>query len=99
MAIATDAPALTHDQPVIERTQLFIGGEWVDPLRPGGTIEVINSTTEEVMGRVAEGSAADVDRAVAAARAAFDVWSQVPRYDRAEACRGIAMKLAERGPE
>src|SRR4051812_33755076 len=51
------------------------------------------------MGRVPEGTPADVDRAVAAARSAFEVWSQVPAFDRAQACLGIGMKLAERGEE
>ena len=51
--------------------KLFIGGEWVDP---AGTdvIEVISPHTEEVVGRVPEGTTADIDRAVAAARTAFD---------------------------
>jgi betaine-aldehyde dehydrogenase len=51
--------------------KLFIGGEWVDP---AGTdvIEVISPHTEEVVGRVPEGTTADIDRAVQAARTAFD---------------------------
>jgi aldehyde dehydrogenase (NAD+) len=98
MATETQQAPLTHDAEPIVRDKLFIGGEWVDPLG-GGTLEVIDSTTEQVMGRVPEGTAADVDRAVAAARAAFEVWSQVPAYDRAQACLGIGMKLAERGEE
>src|SRR5689334_15006842 len=92
------APVLTHDAEPIVRDRLFIGGEWVEPLGDG-TLEVVDSTTEKVMGRVPEGTAADVDRAVAAARTAFEVWSQVPAYDRAQACLGIGMKLAERGEE
>src|SRR4051794_21267503 len=92
------APALTHDAESIVRDRLYIGGEWVEPLGDG-VLEVVDSTTEKVMGRVPEGTAADVDRAVAAARSAFEVWSQVPAYDRAQACLGIGMKLAERGEE
>jgi aldehyde dehydrogenase (NAD+) len=92
------APALTHDAEPIVRDKLYIGGEWVEPLGDG-VLEVIDSTTEQVMGRVPEGTPADVDRAVAAARTAFDIWSQVPAYDRAQACLGIGMKLAERGEE
>ena len=51
--------------------KLFIGGEWVEP---AGTdvIEVISPHSEEVVGRVPEGTTADIDRAVAAARRAFD---------------------------
>src|SRR3954470_13419507 len=92
------APALTHDAESIVRDRLYIGGEWVEPLGDG-VLEVVDSTTEKVMGRVPEGTAADVDRAVAAARTAFEVWSQVPAYDRAQTCLGIGMKLAERSEE
>src|SRR3954452_24173865 len=98
MATETQQAPLTHDAEPIVRDKLYIGGEWVDPLGDG-TLEVVDSTTEKVMGRVPEATAADVDRAVAAARSAFEVWSQVPAYDRAQACLGIGMKLAERGEE
>src|SRR4051812_10652428 len=100
MATETQQAPPTHDAEPIVRDKLYIGGEWVEPLGPVvRTLEVIDSTTEKVMGSVPEGTAADVDRAVAAARAAFEVWSQVPAHDRAQACLGIGMKLAERGEE
>ncbi|QCW77500.1 aldehyde dehydrogenase [Streptomyces sp. S6] len=56
---------------LVEHGQLFIGGEFTDPL---GTdvIEVVSPHTEEVIGRVPHASEGDVDRAVAAARRAFD---------------------------
>src|SRR3954468_2414253 len=98
MATEIQQPPLTHDAEPIVRDRLFIGGEWVQP-SGDDVLEVIDSTTEQVMGRVPEGTAADVDRAVAAARAAFEVWSEVPAYNRAQACLGIGMKLAERGEE
>src|SRR3954454_6957835 len=94
----TQEPLAGHDQDPIVRDKLYIGGEWVSP-SGDGTLEVIDSTTEQVMGRVPEGTAADVDRAVDAARAAFEVWSQVPAFDRAQACLAIGMNLAERGEE
>lgn len=50
---------------------LFIGGEWVGPAT-GNTFEVVSPFTEEPIGRVVAGSRADMDRAVRAARAAFD---------------------------
>ncbi|MER6524603.1 aldehyde dehydrogenase [Streptomyces sp. NPDC001508] len=56
---------------LVEHGQLFIGGELTDPLGEG-VIEVVSPHTEEVIGRVPHASAADVDRAVAAARTAFD---------------------------
>ncbi|MGH9028992.1 MAG: aldehyde dehydrogenase, partial [Acidimicrobiales bacterium] len=65
--------------------RLFIGGEWVSPASTG-TIEVINPTTEEVAGRVPEASEADMDRAVQAARTAFDSgpWPKMNPAERAE---------------
>ena len=54
-----------HDTDV--RDKLFIGGRWV-PSTGSGSIDVIDSTTEEVIGTVPEGTVEDIDRAVAAAR-------------------------------
>lgn len=54
-----------------ERTTLFIDGQWVPPAG-GGNIDVINPSTETVIGHVPNGNTADVDAAVAAARRAFD---------------------------
>ena len=51
------------------------------------------------MGRIPEGTPEDVDRAVAAARAAFETWSQTPLEERAELCAAIAGGLAARGDE
>src|SRR3954470_6495856 len=98
MATETQQAPLTHDADLIVRDKLYIGGEWVDPLGDAA-LEVTDSTTEQGMGRVPEGAPADVARAVAAARGAFEIWSQVPAFDRAQACLGIGMKLAERGEE
>jgi acyl-CoA reductase-like NAD-dependent aldehyde dehydrogenase len=50
-----------------ERQFLFVGGEWIKPAS-SKRIEVINATTEEVIGSVPEGSAGDIDRAVWARR-------------------------------
>jgi len=89
----------TTAQPqTLERTTFFIGGKWREPAGQG-TIEVIDPTTEEVIGRVPEGTPEDVDEAVAAARAAFEVWSQVPVQDRAEACAAIGAGLYKRQEE
>src|SRR6476469_4067317 len=83
---------------LIERAELYIGGEWTAPAG-AGTIDVVNATTEEVMGRIPEATAADVDRAVAAARAAFDSWSALDPVDRAELCAAIAVRLQDRAEE
>ena len=71
------------------RDKLYIGGEWVASTG-NETVEVINATTEEVMGRIPRGTAEDVDRAVKAARAAFPVWSQTPPEERAACLQRIA---------
>ena len=64
--------------------KLFIGGDWVSPAG-NGTIDVINPTTEEVAGRVPDATEADVDKAVAAARLAFDTgpWPHMKPAERA----------------
>ena len=56
--------------PQIRQTQCFIGGQWT-PAASGKTFETNNPASEEVIAQVAEGDAADVDAAVAAAREAF----------------------------
>ena len=84
--------------PLVEHRRLYIGGQWVDP-SADGTIEVVNAATEEVMGRVPEGTAADVDRAVVAARAAFDGWSQTPLEQRLGLCTAIGFALQQRQEE
>ncbi len=99
MATDTTTPTqLGHDQEPIVRDRLFIGGEWVEPAG-GGTIDVTDATTEQTMGSVPEGTAEDVDRAVAAARAAFETWSQVPLEERVAACATIAQGLGARSDE
>ncbi len=62
---------------------LLIGGDWVAP-RGTGTIEVVNPSTEELFGRVPEGTAEDIDAAVAAARTAFDdgPWARMDPKER-----------------
>ena len=64
-----------------EHLKFYIGGQWVDPAEPK-TIDVVNPATEEVCGRVSAGSAADVDRAVTAAKTAFKTWRKTSRDDR-----------------
>jgi acyl-CoA reductase-like NAD-dependent aldehyde dehydrogenase len=78
--------------------QIYIGGAWVRS-EATGTVDITNSSTEEVVGRVPEGSAADVDRAVAAARAAFPAWSATPVAERATWLRRIQEALGARAAE
>jgi len=80
------------------RDKLYIGGEWVDPAGDE-TIDVTNASTEEVMGRIPQSTAADVDRAVAAARKAFETWSETTLAERADLMRAIGGALAARTDE
>ena len=54
----------------------YIDGAWVEPLEPGAPHPIVNPATEGVVGQVAMGGTADADRAVMAARRAFDAYSQ-----------------------
>jgi acyl-CoA reductase-like NAD-dependent aldehyde dehydrogenase len=76
----------------------YIDGAWT---ASAGTemLDVVNPTTEEVIGRVPAGAPTDIDAAVAAARAAFPGWSQTPVAERAELLAAIAAKLEERQEE
>ena len=64
--------------------RLFIGGDWVAP-EGTDTISVISPSTEEVIARVPDGTEADIDKAVAAARTAFDrgPWPRMTPTERA----------------
>ncbi len=73
---------------MLERLEFYIDGAWVDPVEPN-VIDVINPATEEVYGRISGGTAADVDKAVAAAKRAFDSYSQTSREERLELLRSI----------
>ncbi len=75
--------------------RLYIGGTWV-PSTGDGSIDVFNSATEEVMGRVPEGTVDDVERAVAAARDALDGWSATPVEERAKHLERLAEGLTAR---
>jgi aldehyde dehydrogenase (NAD+) len=80
------------------KDRIFIGGEWVEP-SGADPIEVVNSTTEEVIGTVPGCTPVDADRAVAAAREAFESWSQTSREERAGYLGAIAAGLGERAEE
>jgi betaine-aldehyde dehydrogenase len=73
--------------------KLYINGQWVASAGTG-TIDVINSTTEEVMGRIPEGTAEDVNAAVTAAKTAFETWSTTSVEERRRYLQLIADKLS-----
>jgi acyl-CoA reductase-like NAD-dependent aldehyde dehydrogenase len=78
--------------------KLFIDGTW-EPSDGSGHLQVINSTTEEVMATVPEGTASDIDRAVAAARRGFPAWSQTSVDERAKYLTRIQEGLEARTDE
>ncbi len=82
------------------RDRLFIGNEWVAPAT-NRTIDVISPITEEVYARTPDGSPADIDRAVAAARDAFDdgPWPNSTPEERADAITALSQALQKRGAE
>ncbi|PWU62036.1 betaine-aldehyde dehydrogenase [Micromonospora globispora] len=78
---------------------LFVNGEFVDPT-DGGTFKSINPASEEVLAEVAEAGPQDVDRAVRAAREAYEkVWGPMPGRDRAKYLYRIARIIQERSRE
>jgi aldehyde dehydrogenase (NAD+) len=83
-----------------EHQRLFIGGEWVEPAS-SRTIDVISPHTEELVGRVPEGTEADVDRAVAAAREAFDKgeWPRLSPEERIAAVQKFSEVYAAHIPD
>ena len=78
-----------------ECLKFYIGGEWVEP-DDADTLPVENPATESECGRIALGSAADVDRAVAAARKAFPAWSRTSREDRLALLQAILAEYDKR---
>ncbi len=80
------------------RDQLYINGQWAAP-KGNKSIDVINASTEEVMGRIPEGGEDDVNAAVTAARAAFDGWAATPAAERAAFLQKIHEGLKARMEE
>ena len=80
------------------REQLYIDGKWVDPVGKG-SIEIINPATEEIIGKVPVGSSEDVDKAVHAAKLAFDSWSKSSIEKRIELLNLLSKAFKERGEE
>ena len=77
------------------RTRFYINGDWVEP-STGETLDVVNPATETAIGSVAMGNKADVDRAVAAAVAAFDGYSRTSREERIDLLERIADRYRAR---
>jgi betaine-aldehyde dehydrogenase len=85
---------------MITYDKLYIGGQWVAP-SSSAKIDVISPHTEEVIGRTPEAKEADIDRAVAAAREAFDngSWQWTPPNERADLLEKLAAALTARSDQ
>ena len=94
------APAPLPDIRLAHAMQLFINGRWVEA-REGGHIDVVSAHSEQVITTVAEGTEADMDAAVAAARTAFDQgpWPRLSPAERAAWLLKLSEALAPRLPE
>jgi acyl-CoA reductase-like NAD-dependent aldehyde dehydrogenase len=80
---------------VSEHVRMWIGSEWVDA-EGGATFEATSPSTGEVIGTVPEGTRADAQRAIDAARDAWPVWSGLSAFDRAAAMRRVAEAIDAR---
>jgi aldehyde dehydrogenase (NAD+) len=78
-----------------EYMKFYIDGQWVDPVTPK-SLDVINPANEDVAGHISLGSAADVDKAVAAAKKAFETWSRTTREARIEVMERIIVEYQKR---
>ena len=81
-----------------EYLDFYVDGAWVKPLQ-AVTVEVTNPATEAVAGKISLGSAADIDRAVQAARRAFPSWSATSREERLEVLGRIVAEYRKREEE
>lgn len=75
------------------QTQIYINNQWLSAAS-GETFPVDNPATEEILAQVQRGGPADVNRAVAAAKAAFDEWRWIPAGDRASMLHEVFDKVA-----
>ncbi len=80
------------------RDKLYIGGSWVASTGTG-TLDVVNSATEEVIGTIPEGTPEDVDRAARAAADAFPSWSATSRDERSKILERVQEGLTARTAE
>jgi acyl-CoA reductase-like NAD-dependent aldehyde dehydrogenase len=78
--------------------KFYINGAWVDPVKPA-TIDVINPATEEAYTKISAGSAADVDKAVTAARAAFESFSRTSKAERVALLKKIIAVYEKRAED
>ena len=81
-----------------EHLKFYIDGDWVDPVKPAA-LDVINPATEEPFAKISMGSEADVEKAVAAAKKAFDSFAQTTVAERVELIGNILAEYQKRYDE
>ncbi len=82
-----------------EHLEFYIDGRWVPPAGQAKTLDVVNPATEQTVARISAGAPADVDRAVAAARRAFETFGRSSREERIALLERIAAVYEKRLPE
>ena len=82
----------------MQSLKFYIDGAWVDPISRA-TIDVVDPTTEQAFARIAAGDAADVDRAVQAARRAFESFQFATVKERQDLLRSIVARLRARAED
>jgi aldehyde dehydrogenase (NAD+) len=93
------APESASHVKLQDRYDLFIGGKFVKPTS-GKYFDTINPANEEKIAQVAEANSADVDKAVKAARTAYDkTWKKIPAKERGKYIYRIARMIQERARE
>jgi aldehyde dehydrogenase (NAD+) len=84
-----------EEQSMEHERQHYVNGAWIDPLQPT-LVDVVDPSTEEAFTQIAAGGPRDVDRAVAAAKAAFPSFARTSRKDRLDLLRAILSEYNKR---
>ena len=79
-------------------TQLYINGQWQDA-HDGATLPVVNPATGQHIGQVAQATQADLDAAIAAAESGFQLWKNMPAFERSKMMQKAAQLLRERADD
>lgn len=85
-------------QPTLRHDRFYIGGQWVDA-SDHDMLDVVDSSTGQVIGQVPAGTPADAEKAIQAAHAAFEGWSQTSVEERAALLERISRGLSQRQAE
>src|SRR5436853_5217113 len=98
MSVATSMKPAAQSLDLPFHRDPYCGGKWEKPAA-GRYVEVTAPGTGETLGKVVDGTAADAEAAIAAAKAAFREWRRVPPLERAKMLRAMAGVLRKNGDE